>query len=60
MTRHPLAQAMELDATKAATETVACEHCGSFETMEIAGKFLCGDCVALAGCSCAGHGDDGN
>jgi hypothetical protein len=34
----------------------ACERCGSFEVMEIAGKFLCADCVALAGCGCAGHG----
>jgi len=38
----------------------ACEHCGSFEAMEIAGKVLCADCVALAGCGCAGDCDAGN
>jgi hypothetical protein len=32
----------------------ACESCGSFEALDIAGKFLCADCVALAGSSCAG------
>jgi len=32
----------------------ACERCGRFETLEIAGKILCPDCVALAGCACAG------
>jgi hypothetical protein len=32
----------------------ACERCGSFDVMEIAGKFLCAECVALAGSSCAG------
>lgn len=39
-------------------EDVACERCGSFEVMEFAGKFLCGDCIQLAGCGCAGHGED--
>jgi hypothetical protein len=43
-----------------ANETAACERCGSFEVIEIAGQFLCSDCVALAGCGCAGHGDDEN
>jgi hypothetical protein len=46
---------------KAATPTIvetkpakeACERCGSFDVMEIAGKFLCAECVALAGSSCA-------
>jgi hypothetical protein len=38
----------------------ACERCGSFDILEIAGKFLCPDCVALAGCGCPGHGGDGN
>jgi|GEM_PF-3872810 len=33
-----------------------CERCGSFDVLEIAGQFLCGDCVATAGCGCAGHG----
>ena len=36
----------------------ACERCGSFDALEIAGKLLCADCVALAGCGCAGHGVD--
>jgi hypothetical protein len=45
------------ECIKAANETVACERCGSFEAMQIAGKFLCTDCVALAGCGCAGGGD---
>jgi len=39
-----------------ATEPGACERCGSFNVLEIAGKFLCADCVAQAGCGCAGHG----
>ena len=36
----------------------ACVRCGSFEALEIGGQQLCADCVALAGCGCAGHGDD--
>jgi len=36
---------------KAAT----CEHCGSFGVLEIAGQNLCPDCIATAGCGCAGH-----
>jgi hypothetical protein len=40
------------------TEEIACERCGSFDVLELAGKFLCADCVALAGCGCAGHGND--
>jgi hypothetical protein len=32
----------------------ACEQCGNSEASDIAGKFLCSDCVALAGSSCAG------
>jgi hypothetical protein len=39
------------------TEAAACERCGSFDVLEFAGKFLCAECVALAGCGCAGHGD---
>lgn len=34
----------------------ACERCGSFDVREIGGQFLCGECVATAGCGCAGHG----
>ena len=41
------------------TEDAACERCGSFEVMEFAGKFLCADCIAQAGCGCAGHGGGG-
>jgi len=41
-------------------EDAACERCGSFDVLEFAEKFLCADCVALAGCGCAGHGDDEN
>jgi len=37
-------------------EDKACERCGSFEVLEISGLTLCTDCVALAGCGCAGHG----
>jgi hypothetical protein len=40
------------------TEATACERCGSFDVLEIAGKFLCSNCVALAGCGCAGHDED--
>jgi hypothetical protein len=42
---------------QASTDT-ACERCGRFDVLEIAGKFLCAECVALASCGCAGHGDD--
>jgi hypothetical protein len=35
-----------------------CEGCGSFEVMVFAGKLLCADCIALAGCGCAGHDQD--
>jgi hypothetical protein len=37
------------------TPEAACERCGSFDMMEIAGQTLCMDCIALAGCGCAGH-----
>jgi len=43
-----------------ATGDAACERCGSFDVLEIAGKLLCADCVALAGCGCAGHGGGEN
>lgn len=36
----------------------ACERCGSFDASEIGGQFLCADCVALAGCGCAGSNND--
>jgi hypothetical protein len=36
----------------------ACARCGNFDALEIGGEFLCADCVALAGCACAGHGED--
>jgi hypothetical protein len=37
-----------------------CENCGNFDPREIADKFLCAECVILAGSSCAGGGDDEN
>jgi len=40
------------------SKDAACERCGSFETIEFAGKTLCTDCIQLAGCACAGHGSD--
>jgi hypothetical protein len=49
---------VELKPIMAAKETASCERCGSFEVLEIAGQFLCADCVAVAGCGCAGHGGD--
>jgi len=39
-------------------EAAACARCGSFEALEIGGRQLCAECVALAGCGCAGHGED--
>jgi len=42
----------------AATADQPCEECGQFGTLEIAGRCLYPDCVALAGCGCAGHGKD--
>jgi hypothetical protein len=48
---------MESKPTIAAPEDAACERCGSFDALEIAGQALCKDCIALAGCGCAGHGD---
>jgi hypothetical protein len=51
---------VKLESEIAMNKDVACERCGSFDVLEIAGKFLCPDCVALAGCGCAGHGDAEN
>jgi len=42
--------------TTAAAKDAQCERCGSFDASEIGGQLLCADCVALAGCGCAGHG----
>jgi hypothetical protein len=42
----------------AATENAKCEECRQFGAIEIAGRQFCPDCVVLAGCGCAGHGDD--
>jgi hypothetical protein len=36
----------------------ACERCGSFDALEIAGHFLCAGCIALAGSACGGSSDD--
>lgn len=44
------------EQTPQITPDAVCEHCGSFDVIEIAGQFLCADCVATAGCGCAGHG----
>ena len=56
----PAARNSKSDSDDATMSTIqpnaACERCGSFDVLEIAGKFLCADCVALAGCGCAGHG----
>jgi hypothetical protein len=45
-----------MESNTATQEDAACERCGSFDVLELAGKFLCADCVAQAGCGCAGHG----
>jgi hypothetical protein len=45
------------NSKKKIPKDAACERCGSFEVFEIAGQFLCADCVATAGCGCAGHGE---
>ncbi len=42
----------------AAAEDTACDECGRFGTLEIAGRHLCPDCISTAGCGCAGHDDD--
>jgi len=54
---------MQMNSSEPAKSTAAakdaqCERCGSFDALEFAGQLLCGDCIALAGCGCAGHGDD--
>jgi len=51
---------MKSEPIKAPQENVVCERCGDFDVMEIAGKFLCAQCVALAGCGCAGDDSPGN
>lgn len=37
-----------------AAKELPCEECGGFDAREIAGRQLCDDCIALAGCGCAG------
>jgi hypothetical protein len=34
--------------------TGSCELCDSWETQEMAGRWLCATCIAVAGCGCAG------
>ena len=34
-----------------------CDECGRFDTLEIAGRHLCPDCIATAACGCAGPAD---
>ncbi len=41
-----------------ATDDQPCEECGRFGALEIAGRRLCPECVAVAGCGCAGPGDE--
>jgi hypothetical protein len=47
---------MESNPTISGGEDAAGERCGSFDVLELAGRTLCTDCLALAGCGCAGHG----
>ena len=50
---------MEAKPAKPGSEADACECCGSFDgVLEMGGQRLCADCVALADCGCAGHGND--
>jgi hypothetical protein len=49
---------MESQPASTVNEAAGCERCGSFDVLEIAGQFLCADCVAVAGCGCAGHGGE--
>ena len=49
---------MESKPASPVNADAACERCGQFDTVEIGGSVLCPDCVALAGCGCAGHGGD--
>jgi hypothetical protein len=51
---------MPKDQKSQAKEDAACERCGSFDVQEFAGRWLCMDCIQLAGCGCAGHGTDGD
>jgi len=39
-----------------AGQDAPCERCGSFDALEFTGKFLCADCIQLAGGGCAGQG----
>jgi hypothetical protein len=41
-----------------ANENTACDKCGNFGALEIAGRKLCADCVTLAGSACAGSASD--
>jgi hypothetical protein len=48
---------MKATANSPAEDDGVCERCGNPEALEIAGKFLCSDCIAQAGCGCAGDAD---
>ena len=48
---------MKESSAGAAVESDQCDECGQFGALEIAGRRLCPECVAVAGCGCAGHGD---
>lgn len=39
-------------------EHLQCDECGRFGANEIADRQLCDDCIAQAGCSCAGDADE--
>lgn len=40
-----------------ADENAACDRCGQFGAMAIAGQQLCPECVTLAGCGCGDRGE---
>ena len=49
---------MEAKPANLGEENAVCARCGGFDVLEIAGQFLCADCVTLAGCGCSGPGND--
>jgi hypothetical protein len=51
---------MKVAASNPADDDNVCEHCGNPEALEIAGKWLCLNCIAEAGCGCGGAADEEN
>jgi len=47
------------DREAAAAANPACESCGHPSAREMAGQWLCDDCISVAGSGCAGPVDDG-